>query len=147
VTHPNPRPDSSSAAPQGTRRRQVTIGLSLLLALLAIGSYGYAESQRSEAALSPTAAPHAATAVVETMAPRDPSPAVATALRSRYAAFLSQPLTLTFGDRSWRPSLAELGAQLDLDAAADAIVTAGQAEEFLEGSPVASPAVRLSPLA
>jgi vancomycin resistance protein YoaR len=48
------------------------------------------------------------------------------ALEARYADFMRQPVTITFGDRSWTPSLAELGARLDLDATATAAARVGR---------------------
>ncbi|MCG8350052.1 MAG: VanW family protein [Chloroflexales bacterium] len=36
-------------------------------------------------------------------------------LRSRYAAFLQQPLTLTYNDQTWTPSLDDLGIHLEID--------------------------------
>lgn len=39
------------------------------------------------------------------------------ALRAHYAPFLEQPLTITYGDQVWTPSLHELGVQVDFDTA------------------------------
>lgn len=47
-------------------------------------------------------------------------------LELRYAAFLDTPVTLTFEDRTWEPSLADLGASFDIDAMADAALAAGR---------------------
>lgn len=41
------------------------------------------------------------------------------ALRARYAAFLSRPATLTFGDRIWQPTLAEVGGTFDIEGAVE----------------------------
>lgn len=47
---------------------------------------------------------------------------VATLLQQRYVAFVQQPVTLTFEGRTWSPTLAELGAQLDVEQTAAAAV-------------------------
>lgn len=38
-------------------------------------------------------------------------------LRTQYAPFLEQPLTLTYGDQVWTPSLHDLGVEVDFDTA------------------------------
>lgn len=47
-------------------------------------------------------------------------------LGARYAAFLNQPVALSYAGQVWRPALAELGAYLDTDAAAQAAISAGR---------------------
>jgi vancomycin resistance protein YoaR len=48
------------------------------------------------------------------------------ALDQRYAPFLEQPVGITFGDKVWRPTLAELGARLELREAVDSAFAAGR---------------------
>jgi vancomycin resistance protein YoaR len=52
--------------------------------------------------------------------------AISAELGQRYAAFLSQPLTLSYGGQSWHPSLAELGLRLDTGAMAQQAISAGR---------------------
>lgn len=47
-------------------------------------------------------------------------------LHERHAAFLQQPVTLTYGDSTWTPSLAELGVQLEIAAAVQDAFGAGR---------------------
>jgi vancomycin resistance protein YoaR len=47
-------------------------------------------------------------------------------LSETFAPFLAQPLTLTYGDQVWTPTLAELGASLDIDSAVEAAYAAGR---------------------
>jgi vancomycin resistance protein YoaR len=47
-------------------------------------------------------------------------------LSRRYAAFLSQPLTLVYAGQAWQPSLADLGLQLDMADLAQRAVAAGR---------------------
>ncbi|NJN67755.1 MAG: vanomycin resistance protein VanB [Chloroflexaceae bacterium] len=51
---------------------------------------------------------------------------IATALSHHYASFLRQPVTLTYAEQSWQPTLAELGVTLDLDGTAAAALTPGR---------------------
>ncbi|KAB8144850.1 vanomycin resistance protein VanB [Chloroflexia bacterium SDU3-3] len=48
------------------------------------------------------------------------------ALAERYAAFLAAPLTLEFEGQQWHPTLAQLGAKLDLEATARDAVDVGR---------------------
>jgi vancomycin resistance protein YoaR len=54
------------------------------------------------------------------------------ALRGLYADFLSQPVALTFGDRVWRPSPAELGIAFDFRGAIDQAYRAGRGNGMIE---------------
>lgn len=49
-----------------------------------------------------------------------------TLLYERYAAFLQQPLTLTYGDRSWTPTPSELGVVLEIDRSVEQAFNAGR---------------------
>lgn len=53
-------------------------------------------------------------------------------LEERFASFLAQPVTLNYGDRSWTPTLAELGVQLEIDAAIDEAYRAGRDNGLIE---------------
>lgn len=48
------------------------------------------------------------------------------ALAARYADFLEQPITITYHDQTWTPTLAELGATFDTAALTDAALAAGR---------------------
>ena len=48
------------------------------------------------------------------------------ALRLRYAAFLRQPVVITYGDRQWTPTLDELGMTFDFRGAVDTAYNAGR---------------------
>jgi vancomycin resistance protein YoaR len=54
-----------------------------------------------------------------------------TALRERYAAFTSQPATITYDDRVWQPSLDELGIAFDFDGAITSAYRAGRGNGLL----------------
>lgn len=48
------------------------------------------------------------------------------AIRAKYAAFLQQPITLTYGDKTWSPSADELGIRFDFANAANQAYQAGR---------------------
>jgi vancomycin resistance protein YoaR len=54
------------------------------------------------------------------------------ALRGLYTDFLRQPITLTFGDRVWRPSPAEVGIEFDFKGAIDQAYHAGRGNGMVE---------------
>lgn len=54
------------------------------------------------------------------------------AIAARYEAFLSQPLTLTYGGRVWRPTPDDLGLHFAFDEAAAAAYRAGRGNGLLE---------------
>jgi vancomycin resistance protein YoaR len=54
------------------------------------------------------------------------------ALRSRYAAFLRQPVVITYGDRQWTPTLDELGMTFDFRGAVDAAYNAGRGHGLID---------------
>jgi vancomycin resistance protein YoaR len=54
------------------------------------------------------------------------------ALRSRYAAFLHQPVVITYGDRQWTPTLDELGMTFDFRGAVDAAYNAGRGRGMVD---------------
>ncbi|GAB4439564.1 MAG: VanW family protein [Chloroflexi bacterium OHK40] len=56
------------------------------------------------------------------------------ALQERFAPFLAQPVTLTYGDRSWTPTLAELGVRLQIDEAVTSAYRAGRGGGLFENA-------------
>jgi vancomycin resistance protein YoaR len=54
------------------------------------------------------------------------------ALRGQYEDFLRQPVTLTFGDRTWRPTPAEIGIDFDFKGAVDQAYRAGRRNGMIE---------------
>ncbi|MFP4436867.1 MAG: VanW family protein [Chloroflexaceae bacterium] len=52
-------------------------------------------------------------------------------LTARYVAFLRQPLTLTYGDQTWRPTLAQLGVTFDPTQAAAVALEPGRRGDVL----------------
>ncbi len=55
-------------------------------------------------------------------------------LRSRYAAFLRQPVVITYGDRQWTPTLDELGMTFDFRGAVDAAYNAGRGHGVIDNA-------------
>jgi vancomycin resistance protein YoaR len=47
-------------------------------------------------------------------------------VREQYAAFLEQPVTLTYGEKTWTPDLDELGVQLEIDRSVQTAMDAGR---------------------
>ena len=144
---PHAPPDTTSPAPRSFVRRLTGIALTLLFPLLIIGGYVYAAA-RQPGTRSLVQASLALTPTMEsrsTPIPQATAPEVAAALRTRYAAFLAQPLALTYEERTWHPTLGELGASLDIDAAAQTIVAAGQTAASLDAQgAAASPRLTLN---
>ncbi len=54
------------------------------------------------------------------------------ALRARYAAFLRQPLVITYGDRQWMPTLDDVGMTFDFRGAVDMAYNAGRGNGLLD---------------
>lgn len=54
------------------------------------------------------------------------------ALRTRYGEFVRQPVTLTFGDRRWTPTLNELGVAFDFGSAAETAYRSGRSNGLIE---------------
>lgn len=58
------------------------------------------------------------------------TPAMArAALERQFASFLAQPVTLTYGDQIWTPTLAELGVSLEIDRAVEQAYLAGRGHD------------------
>ncbi|NTW03247.1 MAG: vanomycin resistance protein VanB, partial [Oscillochloris sp.] len=47
-------------------------------------------------------------------------------LESRFSPFLAQPLTLSYGDQTWTPTVSEIGVQLEINSAIDSAYAAGR---------------------
>jgi vancomycin resistance protein YoaR len=54
------------------------------------------------------------------------------ALRSRYGAFLQRPATLTYGEQTWQPSVADVGVEFDFKGAIQEAYRAGRGHGLLE---------------
>jgi len=54
------------------------------------------------------------------------------AIEQRFAPFLAQPVILTYGERTWTPTLAELGVRLEIDSAINAALSAGRRNGLIE---------------
>jgi vancomycin resistance protein YoaR len=54
------------------------------------------------------------------------------ALQAHFSPFLAQPLTLTYGDKVWTPTVAELGVQLEIDSAVSAAYAAGRQNGLID---------------
>ncbi len=54
------------------------------------------------------------------------------ALRARYAAFLRQPLVITYGDRQWTPTLDDVGMTFDFRGAVDMAYNAGRGNGLID---------------
>ncbi len=54
------------------------------------------------------------------------------ALRSHYAAFLRQPVVITYGDRQWTPTLDDLGMTFDFRGAVEAAYSAGRGHGLID---------------
>ena len=59
------------------------------------------------------------------------------ALRQRYAAFLAAPVTIQFAERTWQPTLEQLGVSLDIDQAVAQAYQAGRGTAFFRSIPEA----------
>ena len=56
------------------------------------------------------------------------------ALQARYAAFLKQPATLTFGDQVWKPTATDLGIHFDFSGAVDAAYNTGRNNGLIDNA-------------
>ena len=52
-------------------------------------------------------------------------------IEERYAPFLAQPVTLTYGNQQWTPTLSELGVRLEIDEAVNQAFIAGRSDDFV----------------
>jgi vancomycin resistance protein YoaR len=59
-------------------------------------------------------------------------------LQSHFASFARSPVTVTYGDHTWAPTLAELGIQLDIEAAVDQALAVGHHPRPVESLPHAA---------
>lgn len=54
------------------------------------------------------------------------------ALEAQFSPFLAQPLTLTYGDHTWTPTVAEIGVQIEIASAVDTAYAAGRQNGMIE---------------
>jgi len=54
------------------------------------------------------------------------------ALRARYGTFLQHPATITYGEQSWQPGLADVGISFDFKGAIDSAYRAGRGNGLIE---------------
>ncbi len=54
------------------------------------------------------------------------------ALRARYGTFLKHPATLTYGEQTWQPGLADVGMSFDFKGAIDSAYRAGRGNGLIE---------------
>lgn len=98
----------------------------LLLALLSSGSLLYYLDQRFAGRIYPNLSIRGVP--VGQMTPEEAS----AALYARYTPFLEQPLTLTYGDQTWMPSLDELGIRLAIAESVQHAYTAGRGHGLID---------------
>lgn len=53
-------------------------------------------------------------------------------LQTIYADFLEQPVTLTYGDQTWTPSLEDLGVQVEIEATVEQALATGRRQGFIQ---------------
>ncbi|WP_370650184.1 VanW family protein [Oscillochloris sp. ZM17-4] len=54
------------------------------------------------------------------------------ALEASFSPFLAQPLTLTYGDQQWTPTVSEIGVRIEIDSAIDAAYAAGRKNGLID---------------
>lgn len=98
----------------------------LILALLGVGAGLYYLDHSYEGKIYPNV-------TVQGLPIGEMTPdAAEAALRARYGSFLQQPVTLTFGDRTWQPAPAEVGVSFDFKGAIDDAYRAGRGNGLIE---------------
>ena len=103
----------------------VALGTIALIAVLAAGVGLYAFDRSYAGRIYPNVAVRGVSVGALT-----PEAARAT-LEARFAPFLAQPVTLTYGNQTWTPTLAELGVRLELDRAVKGAYGAGRGSDLL----------------
>lgn len=122
--------ERSSVQRPNRRQRWLWQALVTLVLLAIIGVAGglYALNQRFAGKIYPNVAIRGI--AVGQLAPAD----ARRLIEEQYAPFLAQPLTITYGDRTWTPTLSELGVKLELDAAIAAAMQAGRGNGFFDNA-------------
>ncbi len=136
VEHLSPLGSSANSAPapnartprrpRRTRRVWVFLVAAVLLAVITASAGLYAVDRSYAGRIYPNVTIRGV-AVGELSAPE-----ARQALEQRFAPFLAQPVTLTYGERTWTPTLAELGVRLELDGAVSTALAAGRHHGFFE---------------
>ncbi len=128
VEHLSPLGSSANSAPaphtrapqQRTRRLWFAVAAVVLLLVLAASAGLYAVDRSYAGRIYPNV-------TVRGVAVGEFTPGQARqTIEQRFAPFLAQPLTLTYGDHTWTPTLAELGVRLEVDRAVEAALAAGR---------------------
>ncbi len=126
------RPDSSdtgsqSRPPQRRERRIWQIALALLvLAIVGVSGVLYNLDRSFAGRIYPNVS-------IRGMVVGEMTPAAASdALQEQYQEFLAQPVTLTYGDRSWTPTMQDLGISLAIDETVAEAYAAGRTNGFVE---------------
>ncbi|MCX7790260.1 MAG: VanW family protein [Chloroflexaceae bacterium] len=117
----------STAHPRTPRRGGGRIGLIVALVLLVVviaaGGTLVAVDQRYAGKIYPNVSVHGVSI-------GELTPAMARAtLERQFASFLAQPVTLTYGNQIWTPTLAELGVRLEIDRAVEQAYLAGRGHD------------------
>lgn len=123
------RPPPSARAPRSRARWLWTtlVGL-LLLAVVAVSAGLYALDRSYAGKIYPNVS-------IRGVAVGELTPDSArTSLQDRFGPFLAQPVTLTYGEQIWTPTLAELGVSLELDEAVSSAYEAGRRNGMFENA-------------
>ncbi|HEX9440001.1 MAG TPA: peptidoglycan binding domain-containing protein, partial [Roseiflexaceae bacterium] len=123
-----PRIDGRSSRSRVARRppsRGAGIGISVFLGVLIVALIGaggglYYLDRSYQGKIYPNVA-------VQGLNVGELSPQAAeAALRAHYGAFIQRPIVLTYGERSWAPSIADVGIDFDFKGAIDSAYRAGR---------------------
>jgi vancomycin resistance protein YoaR len=121
------RARAASRPPRGGASVGLYIALGVLLvALISAGGGLYYLDRSYEGKIYPNV-------TVQGLSVGELSPQEAeAALRAHYGTFLQKPATLTYGERTWQPSLADVGVSFDFKGAIDAAYRAGRGNGLIE---------------
>lgn len=130
-------PDRSRRAPRSPRARvprsrtrrlwMALVGL-LLLVVIVVSAGLYAFDRSYAGKIYPNV-------TIRGVAVGELTPEAArAALQAQFAPFLAQPVTITYGDETWTPTLAELGVRLEIDEAVDEAYGAGRRNGLFENA-------------
>jgi vancomycin resistance protein YoaR len=124
-----PAPARAARRPPPRRRAGAVLYLALsVLVLLAVGAGGglYYLDRQYQGKIYPNV-------TVQGLNIGELSPAQAeAALRKQHAAFIDQPVVLTFGDQRWQPTLEQAGVSFDFKSAIDDAYRAGRGNGLIE---------------